>query len=162
MAVINAASYAGDLIRGKLLKPVQNLTLPESGRYAATTFRGRSKESAPPPRTCETRQLEGPLPHPSLASNIHPAKEACRYAFRIPLFQFAASGRRIFRACGHYRLRRPTTITILTTTTIIAGTVVRGFTTINGSSKLIAINRDFRRLNRDEQKQYWEWRHNHH
>jgi len=23
-------------------------------------------------------------------------------------------------------------------------------------------HRDFRRLNRDEQKQYWEWRHNHH
>ena len=23
-------------------------------------------------------------------------------------------------------------------------------------------NRDFRRLDRDEQKQYWEWRHNHH
>jgi len=23
-------------------------------------------------------------------------------------------------------------------------------------------NRDFRRLNRDEQKQYWDWRHSHH
>ncbi len=55
-----------------------------------------------------------------------------------------------------------TTASMILTITIITGgmTTKRSITT-NGRRENHQENKDFRKLNKDEQKQYWDWRHSH-